>query len=113
MAGKSQDHQPGECAVGDRVRRFFSTLPETVLEEAARVTSRDRHDVYGHPADDYARTAAMWGAYLGHPVTAEQAMVCMILVKVSRLAYTPGHRDSLVDIAGYARCIEMLGDRDG
>lgn len=89
----------GDCKTG---------VGESILDEAARITSRDRQDVYGHPADDYGRTAAMWSAYLGVPVSAEQAMVCMILVKVSRLANTPGHRDSLVDIAGYARCIEML-----
>lgn len=67
----------------------------------------DRQAVYGHPADDYARTAAMWSAYLGVEVTALQAQMCMVLVKVSRLANTPTHRDLLVDIAGYARTYEM------
>ena len=86
---------------------------ETILEEAARLTSEDRQQVYGHPADDYARTAALWSAYLGTPVTALQAQMCMVLVKVSRLANTPGHRDSIVDIAGYARTYEMTMERDG
>lgn len=88
------------CAVPAREAR-------TILDEAAQLTSTDRQAVYGHPADDYARTAAMWSAYLGVEVTALQAQMCMVLVKVSRLANTPTHRDSLVDIAGYARTYEM------
>lgn len=85
---------------------------QTVLEEAAELTAGDRQNAYGHPADDYARTAAMWSAYLGHEVTPLQAQMCMALVKVSRLANSPRHRDSLVDIAGYARTYEMTLERE-
>lgn len=87
--------------------RYTAVEIPTILDEAAKLTSQDRQAVYGHPADDYARTAAMWSAYLGVEVTALQAQMCMVLVKVSRLANTPTHRDSLVDIAGYARTYEM------
>lgn len=86
---------------------------ETILEEAARITARDRQDVYGHPADDYGRTAALWSAYLGVPIRPDQAAMCVALVKVSRLAETPDHRDSLVDLAGYARVVERIHARDG
>ncbi len=86
-------------------------MDETILEEAARLTSGDRDGTYGPPADDYGRTAAMWSAILGIPVTAEQAILCMIAVKISRLCNSPEHRDSLVDLAGYARCYEKVRDR--
>ena len=33
-----------------------------------------------------------------------------ILVKVSRIVETPGHYDSLVDIAGYARVANMIDE---
>jgi hypothetical protein len=33
-----------------------------------------------------------------------------ILVKISRLVETPGHYDSLVDIAGYARVANMIDE---
>lgn len=79
--------------------------PKSILHMALEVTRGARNEDYGHPLDDYTRTAAMWTAYLGHEVTAEQAMGCMILVKMSRLAHTPGHMDSLVDVAGYADCM--------
>lgn len=69
----------------------------------------ERGETYGHPSDDFGRTAALWTAYLGVAVTAEQVGICLALVKVSRLAATPGHKDSLVDLAGYAECVGMLG----
>ena len=85
---------------------------ETILEEAARITAGDRQAAYGHPHDDYTRTAALVSAYLGVPVTAAQAAMIVLLVKVSREAHRPG-RDNLVDIAGYARVIEKINARDG
>jgi hypothetical protein len=92
-------------------------LSETVLDEAQRITSRDRQDVYGHPGDDFARTAGMVSALLRDkltaPITPGEWASVMVLVKLSRLQTTPGHRDSLVDIAGYARCAEMVYERDG
>lgn len=35
----------------------------------------------------------------------------MICVKLARLIHSPDHVDSLVDIAGYARCACMIIDR--
>lgn len=83
-------------------------MVETVLEEAARITSIDRQGSYGHPLEDFGRTAQIWSAILGQFITAEQVALCMIGVKLSRLVQSPGHRDSLVDIAGYARTYEMV-----
>jgi hypothetical protein len=36
----------------------------------------------------------------------------MVLVKVARLVITPDHRDSIVDLAGYARCYEKILERN-
>jgi hypothetical protein len=86
--------------------------PEGILQEAIRITSGDRQKVYGHPSEDWTRTAKLWSAILGVEVTAQQCCLCMIAVKMSRLCKTPGHRDSIVDICGYSRCIELIHEHD-
>ena len=80
---------------------------ETVLEEAQRLVYGDRGATYGHPLDDFSRTASMWSALLGVAVTAEQVAMCMILLKLSRETYQP-KRDNRTDIAGYAECLHRV-----
>lgn len=84
-------------------------MAETVLREAERLVYGDRDGDYGHPLDDWNRTAAMWSAILGHEVTAELALMCMIAVKLSRECNRP-KRDNRTDIAGYAECIQRVVD---
>ncbi|MDR5730550.1 MAG: DUF6378 domain-containing protein, partial [Terriglobia bacterium] len=85
---------------------------ENVLEEAARIVGGDRGDAYGHPGDDFARTAGAWSALFGWDVTPARVALAMVVVKLSRLQETPSKRDSIVDIAGYARTYEMVLDRE-
>jgi len=87
---------------------------ETICQEADRITSGDRQAAYGSPSDDFSRTAAMWEPILGLPpgaISPETVAYCMIAVKLSRLCH--GYkRDSVVDIAGYAKCAsEICGAR--
>jgi hypothetical protein len=81
-------------------------MPETILEEAQRLVHGDRQADYGHPLDDFTRTAAMWSAILGAAVTAEQVGLCMMAVKISRQCNKP-KRDNLTDAAGYAATVQM------
>jgi hypothetical protein len=78
-----------------------------ILEEANKLVNGDRQASYGHPIDDFTRTAKMWSAILGHEVTAEQVGLCMCAVKISRQVNRP-KRDNMVDIAGYAATVEMV-----
>lgn len=80
----------------------------TVLEEAAKIVDGERRKVYGEPKDEFPKIAAMWSAIIGTPITAQQVCLCMIAGKLLRLASTPKHRDSLVDVCGYARILEDL-----
>jgi hypothetical protein len=83
---------------------------EQLLAQAARVV-RDRRHAYGQPCDLFERVAARWSQVLGIPVTPAQVIVCLIDLKVARLAHDPGHLDSVTDIAGYASCLaEVLSD---
>lgn len=78
---------------------------ESVLIEAQGLVHGDRNESYGHPLDDFRRTAKMWGAILGIEIRPEQVGLCMIAVKLSRECHKP-KRDNLVDIAGYAETVE-------
>lgn len=65
---------------------------------------RDRGADYGTIYETHERIAVLWTALLGHEVSPEEVVMCMIAVKMARLAQTPNHLDSWVDIAGYAAC---------
>lgn len=81
---------------------------ETTLEEALRIAGGgDRQRQYGHPVYNFARTAQIMSAILGVDVTAEQAALCMIGVKLARESFKQ-HRDNLVDIAGYTLVYEQI-----
>lgn len=85
----------------------LAPAPTTILQDATEVVDGQRRSDYGHPSINHNRTAALWSAYLGVPITAEQVCWCMILTKASRDANCP-KRDNLVDTAGYARNLELI-----
>jgi hypothetical protein len=82
-----------------------------VLAEAHDLIHGERLRFYGPPATNFERIAGMWSAYLGIDVTANDVCCMMILLKAARIrsggAY---HRDSAVDVAGYAALLEALNE---
>jgi len=71
----------------------------------------DRHESYGHPLDDFSKTAKMWSAILGVDVTAEQVAMCMVAVKLSRQVHRQKF-DNLVDSTGYVLTLhEVIQER--
>jgi hypothetical protein len=91
----------------------------SVLTEAQGLVHGARNDAYGHPLDDFSRTAAMASAMLAHklkePLTAEEVGMFMVCVKLSRQVNAP-KRDNMVDGAGYCEtvqwCIDERARRD-
>lgn len=81
----------------------------SVLTEAEALVHGDRGEAYGHPFEDFSKTAKIWETILGCEVTAEQVALCMIGVKISRQLHKP-KRDNAVDIAGYAETLQMCVD---
>ena len=71
------------------------------LRHAAAVV-RDRRSSYGDPADLFGRVAARWSQVIGAKVTPVQVGLCLLDLKLARLAADPQHLDSQVDLAGYA-----------
>jgi hypothetical protein len=85
----------------------------SVLVEAEGLVHGDRNAAYGHPLDDYTRTAGMVSAMLAHklkePLSAEDLGMVMCCVKLSRQQNKP-KRDNMTDLAGYAECVQWMGD---
>jgi hypothetical protein len=77
---------------------------DELLGEVGRLVNGPRADVYGPPTVNFTRIANLWTAYLDGKtvITAEDAALMQALIKVARLRETPTHRDSWVDLAGYA-----------
>jgi hypothetical protein len=72
-----------------------------ILDHAAQVLEA-RAETYGPAADSLRAVAARWSLTLGRAVTPAEVALCMIDLKLVRLAHDPTHRDSLVDVIGYA-----------
>ena len=79
------------------------TIREEILEEARKAVC-ERGKEYGGPEDSFQRIAALWAAYGATSYTREDVAIMLGLVKIARLASNPAHRDSWVDLAGYAAC---------
>jgi hypothetical protein len=103
--------------------RTASTRPpsrETILSEAARLTSADRQRQYGHPREHFARTAAALTARFStgadplfrRVMDPQEWPLMMALDKLAGRGQDTRaiKRDSLVDVAGYCRTIEMCGE---
>lgn len=80
--------------------------PETVAQSLVR--NGERQATYGHPAIDFRRTAQIWSGITGADITAAQVALMMIGLKMSRLISTPGHQDSVIDLVGYAICLDRV-----
>jgi hypothetical protein len=84
-----------------------------ILEEAHKIIYGDREATYGAPGKNLQVIADFWTTYLNstaRELSAEDVCNMMVLLKVARLANTPGHHDSLVDICGYTALVERVND---
>lgn len=79
------------------------TVKSNILSDALVCTQGDRQAAYGSPAENWGRTAKIAQAITGLDcLTPEVCVKVAIAMKQARLIQTPGHRDSMVDLAGYA-----------
>lgn len=87
----------------------IESTPESVMQEAHRLVRGARQQSYGHPREDFTRTARIISAILDFDVKPEQIPLIQIAVKVSRECHAH-KRDNLVDICGYAGTGELMYD---
>ena len=79
----------------------------SILGHTAKVLE-ERRDDYGDPVEQFRAIADRWSITLGTPITPSQVALCMIDLKLARLAYDPGHVDSMVDVIGYAALLREV-----
>lgn len=90
-------------------------MKEALAREAVKIVTGAHRGAYGKPENNFARIATFWNAYLQNRgltlrdengvfavLTAADVSPMMRLMKEARLCETPDHRDSFVDIIGYA-----------
>lgn len=80
-----------------------------ILDEAKQLILGDRNAQYGPPTQDFDRSAQILNAMHytgpgGRPIQMHDVALIVIAIKMSRLVWTPGKRDSWADIAGYVGC---------
>lgn len=86
-------------------------MSESILEEAQRIVNGPRAKDYGPARENHQRIADLWNAYLNvrtELVAPEDVAVMMILLKIARFMENGYHRDTVVDIAGYAGVLEKM-----
>ncbi len=93
------------------------------LANAAGAVLKARNGNYGDPEDNFETIAGLWTAYFKRksqaqgvvsPLPFDRSDVALMtaLIKVARLAQTPGHEDSWTDLAGYAACGLGCAEKD-
>lgn len=75
-----------------------------ILDTAKHYVLKDRNATHGDPEDNFGRIAELWAAYKRVSFNATDVAAMMALMKVARIAQSPDHRDSWIDLAGYAAC---------
>ena len=85
----------------------MSNPAEMFLKHVANVIA-ERSTEYGDAATNMAAIAARWSATLGREVTPAQVVLCLLDLKLTRLAHDPTHEDSAVDVCGYAALLREL-----
>ena len=78
-----------------------------LLQHAAGVVEH-RKSVYGAARPLFEHIACRWSLVLGMEVTPAQVALCLIDLKLARLAHDPAHEDSAVDVCGYAAVLREL-----
>lgn len=84
---------------------------------AAAADALGAHDeTYGEPFEIFKSIAGYWNIHLEHRFGREffldgaDVAAMMILLKLARFGAQPFHRDTIVDIAGYAACLGEIID---
>jgi hypothetical protein len=77
------------------------------LKHVANVIA-ERSTQYGDAGSNMVAIAQRWSVTLGHEITPAQVVLCLIDLKLARLAHDSTHEDSAVDVCGYAALLREI-----
>jgi len=80
---------------------------KSICQEADEIVGGQRRCDYGPPTANFLTTANAFNALTGHKLTPQDVAIFMIVLKLARQVHTP-KRDNLVDICGYAKCLDLI-----
>jgi len=90
--------------------------PAPMLYRAQSLIEGDRQQDYGDKLQNFSQIAMLFQGSLAMKlqptarITPEDVAILMMQVKIARLAKSPDHKDSIMDVAGYAGCFSILQD---
>ena len=99
------------CTAGLQIAKLMPTTTEAFFGEATRLI-HERGTVYGHPIHNMERISKMVSSYIDFPLMPHDICIINILQKISRLQESPGHLDSLIDIAAYTALYKTVYDAE-
>ena len=99
------------CTAGLQIAKLMPTTTEAFFAEATKLI-HERGTVYGHPINNMERISKMVSSYIDFPLMPHDICIINILQKISRLQESPGHLDSLIDIAAYTALYKTVYDAE-
>jgi hypothetical protein len=87
------------------------TTTEAFFANATKLI-HERGTVYGHPIANMERISKLVSSYIDFPLMPHDICIINILQKISRLQESPGHLDSLIDIAAYTAIYKTVYDAE-
>ena len=85
----------------------MSSPAEKFLKHVANVIA-ERSAQYGDANSNMMAIATRWSATLRHEITPAQVVLCLLDLKMARLAHDPAHEDSAIDVCGYAALLREV-----
>ena len=85
----------------------MSSPAEMFLKHVAQIVA-ERGTQYGEATGNMAAIARRWSATLGREISPAQVVICLLDLKLARLAHDPAHEDSVVDVCGYAALLAEI-----
>ena len=74
---------------------------EEILQKAIELINVDRANDYGPAYENHKRIADLWSGVFGSKSAVPQVVLCLNLLNIARLIYSPSKTDSWIDIGGY------------